>query len=45
MDACETENGYEIEVALPGGRKEDISINFQEGRLTITGERKFERRK
>ncbi|HEY4652600.1 MAG TPA: Hsp20/alpha crystallin family protein [Pontibacter sp.] len=44
VDACETERGYEIEVALPGIRKEDISIDFQEGRLTISGERKFERR-
>ena len=43
VDACETQNGYEIEVALPGIRKEDISIDFQEGRLTITGERKFEK--
>lgn len=44
VDACETENGYEIEVALPGVRKEDISIDYQEGRLTISGERKFERK-
>jgi HSP20 family protein len=42
VDACETERGYEIEVALPGVKKEDVSIDFQEGRLTITGERKFE---
>ncbi|MER2998546.1 Hsp20/alpha crystallin family protein [Pontibacter populi] len=44
VDACETQNGYEIEVALPGIRKEDVSIDFQEGRLSITGERKFEKR-
>lgn len=44
VDACETSNGYEIEVALPGVKKEDISIDFQEGRLTITGERRFERK-
>ena len=44
VDACETEKGYEIEVALPGIRKEDISIDFQEGRLSISGERKFEKR-
>ena len=43
VDACETQNGYEIEVALPGIRKEDISIDFQEGRLTISGERRFEK--
>lgn len=44
VDACETEKGYEIEVALPGVKKEDISIDFQEGKLTITGERKNERK-
>mgnify|MGYP005749949665 CR=1 FL=1 len=43
VDACETEKNYEIEVALPGVRKEDINIDFQEGRLTITGERKLEK--
>src|SRR5690606_6482954 len=36
-------NGYEIEVALPGIRKEDIAIDFQEGKLTISGERRFEK--
>ncbi|PKV66696.1 Hsp20/alpha crystallin family protein [Pontibacter ramchanderi] len=44
VDACETDNGYEIEVALPGIRKEDISIDFQEGKLTISGERRFEKK-
>ncbi len=44
VDACETEKGYEIEVALPGIRKEDISIDFQEGKLTISGERRFEKK-
>lgn len=44
VDACETANGYEIEVALPGIKKEDINIDFQEGRLSISGERKFEKR-
>ncbi len=44
VDACETERGYEIEMALPGVKKEDINIDFQEGRLTISGERRFERK-
>lgn len=44
VDACETESGYEIEVALPGIRKEDITIDFQEGKLTISGERRFEKK-
>jgi HSP20 family protein len=44
VDACETENGYEIELALPGIRKEDVAIDFQEGKLTISGERRFEKK-
>ncbi|MCC9165909.1 Hsp20/alpha crystallin family protein [Pontibacter harenae] len=44
VDACETEEGFEIELALPGVKKEDISIDFQEGKLTISGERKLEKK-
>jgi HSP20 family protein len=44
VDASETEASYEIEVALPGIRKEDITIDFQEGKLSISGERHFEKR-
>ncbi|MBD1398253.1 Hsp20/alpha crystallin family protein [Pontibacter sp. JH31] len=44
VDACETENGYELEIALPGIRKEDVAIDFQEGKLTISGERRFEKK-
>ena len=41
VDTCETETGYEIDLTLPGLKKEEINIEFQEGRLTISGERKF----
>ncbi|MDX5418549.1 MAG: Hsp20/alpha crystallin family protein [Hymenobacteraceae bacterium] len=44
VDACETEKGYELEIALPGIHKEDIAIDFQEGKLTISGERRFEKK-
>ncbi|WP_018476888.1 Hsp20/alpha crystallin family protein [Pontibacter roseus] len=43
VDACETDNGYEIELALPGVSRDDIAIDFQEGKLTISGERRFEK--
>lgn len=43
VDVWETENGYSFEMALPGLREDDIQIGFQEGRLTISGERKFEK--
>ncbi|PIQ22537.1 MAG: heat-shock protein Hsp20 [Cytophagales bacterium CG18_big_fil_WC_8_21_14_2_50_42_9] len=41
VDAIETEKEFKLNVALPGFRKEDIKLDFEEGRLTISGERKF----
>jgi len=41
VDAYETEKSYEIEAALPGLKREDIKVDFHQGRLTITGERNF----
>lgn len=43
VDASETGNQYEFHVSLSGLSKEDITIDFQEGKLTIAGERKFKR--
>lgn len=40
----ERENGYEVEVAVPGYRKEDIDIEASENRLTIQGRRAGEQR-
>ena len=44
VDICETEKGFEIELALPGVKQEEVNIDFQEGNLTISGERKLEKR-
>ncbi|WP_201979690.1 Hsp20/alpha crystallin family protein [Hymenobacter rubidus] len=33
--------GYQLEVALPGMKREDIKVDFHQGRLTISGERQF----
>ena len=44
VDACETDKGFELELSLPGVKPEDINIDFQEGKLTITGERKMEKK-
>ncbi|UOQ73206.1 Hsp20/alpha crystallin family protein [Hymenobacter cellulosilyticus] len=41
VDAYETEQSYEIEAALPGLKREDIKVDFHQGRLTIAGERHF----
>lgn len=42
VDISETEKQFELSVELPGMKKEDISIDLENGRLTISGERKFE---
>lgn len=41
-DISEDENEYLIHMDIPGMEKEDIKVNFQDGRITITGERKME---
>ena len=37
MDVCETPNGYEVDVALPGARPEDIELTVDANALTIRG--------
>lgn len=44
IDVSETENQFIIDVALPGMDKKDIDLNIENGRLTISGERKFEKK-
>jgi len=39
-NAYEDEQGYHIEVALPGMERQDISIVFEDGVLTVKGARK-----
>ena len=41
VDTSETENSYEIEVSLPGLKKDEIQVDFHNGRLTISGERRM----
>jgi HSP20 family protein len=40
VDLWETKEAYEMELALPGVHKEDLHVEFQEGVLTVSGERK-----
>ncbi|MBO6232235.1 MAG: Hsp20/alpha crystallin family protein [Ruminiclostridium sp.] len=35
-DVRETENGYELDVDLPGIKKEDVKVKLDDGYLTIT---------
>jgi HSP20 family protein len=37
MDVCETPNGYEVDVALPGARPEEIEVLVDQNSLTIRG--------
>jgi HSP20 family protein len=41
-DISESEKEYTVRIDLPGMDKNDIKVNYQDGRLTITGERKKE---
>jgi HSP20 family protein len=41
MDISETENEFHISAELPGMKKDDININLENGRLSISGERSF----
>jgi HSP20 family protein len=41
VDIIETENSFELHVSLPGFKKEDIHVELEENKLTITGERKL----
>ena len=45
VDLSETDDAYLIRVDLPGIDKNDITINFHEGTLTVSGERKAEAKK
>lgn len=42
LDTAETEDAYEINLDVPGVKKKDIDISFENGRLTISGNRKRE---
>lgn len=42
IDISETEKQFLITAELPGMKKEDIDISLDNGRLSISGERKFE---
>ncbi len=44
VDLSETEDAYVIRIDLPGVKKEDITINYQDGTLTVSGERKLEKK-
>src|ERR1700756_443003 len=42
MDLVETDDHYLLKADLPGMKQDDVSIEFNDGTLTISGERKIE---
>jgi HSP20 family protein len=44
MDLVQAKDHYEIRLDLPGLKKEDIEVTYQDGVLTVRGERKQEER-
>ena len=43
VDISEDDREYRIKAELPEVKKEDVKVTAEEGTLTITGERKFEK--
>ncbi len=43
VDIVETDRAYEIHLAAPGMKKEDFKVEVSEGRLVVSGERKFQK--
>ncbi|MEZ4649797.1 MAG: Hsp20/alpha crystallin family protein [Candidatus Eisenbacteria bacterium] len=44
MDLVQEKDHYKVHLDLPGLRKDDIEVTFQDGVLTIRGERKSEQK-
>mgnify|MGYP006285315345 CR=1 FL=1 len=42
-DVSETDKAYELEIDLPGMKKDDVSVDYSDGVITIAGERRDER--
>jgi HSP20 family protein len=43
VDIAETDKAFEVHLAVPGFKKEDFTIDLKDGKLIISGERKFEK--
>jgi HSP20 family protein len=41
LDIRETEDRFEVTVDLPGMRSDDVEVTFEDGTLTIRGQREF----
>jgi len=43
LDVSETDDQFLVNVELPGMKKEDIDVSLEDNRLTVSGERSFEK--
>ena len=43
VDITETKDGYEVKAEIPGMKKNEIKINFEDDMLTLSGERNHEK--
>ncbi len=44
VDISETDKSYEFEIELPGMKKEDVQIEVNDGVLTVSGEKREEKK-
>ncbi len=42
VDVVEHDTAFELDFAVPGMNKDDFKIDYKDGTLTVSGERKFE---
>lgn len=45
VDVAETDKEFEIQLHIPGIKKDEVSIDIKEDQLIVSGERKFENNK
>jgi len=43
MDVMETDDGYKVHAEMPGVKKEDVNVEIEGNRVTITGETRREK--
>ncbi|HEX3110036.1 MAG TPA: Hsp20/alpha crystallin family protein [Thermoanaerobaculia bacterium] len=44
VDVAEDQNNILVKVEVPGMEEKDLRVNFEDGLLTVSGERQFERK-
>lgn len=44
VDVSETDTAYQLHVELPAVKREDVQVNVEQGVLTLSGERKLEKK-